>query len=433
MSDVAPDSPGDGQPASAAYSVAGDLHLTGEGGVEGWVWSRERPDQRLIAEILVDDTRIGATVAARPRRDLAERGIGDGAHGFGFCPPAGTIPAHGPVVVTARERRTGQIFARIVRDGAAINPRHEAVIDAAQARIGTLWAGLEAVRAGSPAGGHAARLRSVFEELSIRLAVRARGGTGTAEIAVAYEQLRRQYGALVLPLPDAPALSLVLQVGADAAAALGHLHALAPALREIGAEVVVVDDGTDPLGALLPALAANIVYLRAPAPRTGARTVAEAVQVARGRTVALLEPEPGSATALVAIAECTAAAPRAVVLGPSTMAAAARVGFLDRLPPARRAPARLGLMLALDRDLLREAGGLDPAMSDGAGLDCADLWLRCRLLGARALGWTEPPRAPPPGRRPPAHGDITHPQAAHRALTAFRDRWRRSFADSAHA
>lgn len=442
MSDAAPERARNGDPAPAAYAVAGDLHLTGDGGIEGWVWSRDVPDQRLIAEILIDDRRIGATVAARPRRDLVEQGIGDGGHGFSFCPPAGTIPAHGPVAVTARERRTGQIFARILREGAAISQPHQDAIDAAQAQIGLLWAGLEAVCAGSPAGGRAAALRTAFHELSIRLAVRARGGGpgggpgGADEIAVAHEQLRRRCGALLLPRPGAPALSLVLPVGADAAVALGHLHALAPALHEIGAEVVVVDDGTDPLGALLPALAANIVYLRAPAPRTGAGTLAEAMLAARGRTVALLEPgpEPPSAAALASLGACAAAAARTVVLGPAAVAAAARVGFLDRRPAAHRAPARLGLMLALDRDLLREAGGLDPAMRDGAGLECAELWLRCRLLGAPALAWTDPPRPPAPDGRPAAGGgETTHPQAALRALTAFHDRWRHPVADHAHA
>jgi hypothetical protein len=91
-------------------------------------------------------------------------------------------------------------------------------------------------------------------------------------------------------------------------------------------------------------------------------------------------------------------------------------------------------MLAVDRDLLRAAGGFDPAMSDGAGLDCVDLWLRCRLLGAQALAWTEPPRAPaPPGRTAFLTRTPLHPDAAMGALAAFRDRWRPPLTEPAHA
>ena len=53
-------------------------------------------------------------------------------------------------------------------------------------------------------------------------------------------------------------------------------------------------------------------------------------------------------------------------------------------------------------------------MVDGAALESADLWLRCRLLGADALAWREP--AGPPGEEPPRRAP---PQAALRALAAF--------------
>jgi hypothetical protein len=315
-------------------------------------------------------------------------------------------------------------------------------LDAAQAQIATLWAGLEAVRPRASDPGRRGRMQAAFKDLSALLAVRARGGgEGAAtEIAVAHERLRRQCGTVRLPLLAAPALSLVLPVGADAALILGHLRAIMPALTDIGVEVILVDSGLDPRGALIPALAANVVYLRAPAPPAGLRATADALLAARGRTVALLEPGPAppSRAALIALAARAAAAPRTVLLGAHALAAAARVGWLDDVTEAQRAPGRLGLVLALDRDLLRAAGGLDPAMReaagrDGAGLDGADLWLRCRMLGARALAWTEPPGAPAAPDRDAIPIHAIPPHAAPHPLAGVRDRQSPPPTDAAHA
>jgi hypothetical protein len=107
-----------------------------------------------------------------------------------------------------------------------------------------------------------------------------------------------------------------------------------------------------------------------------------------------------------------------VLLGATALAACNRVAALDATPPDCPAPGRLGLRIALAGDLLVRAGGLEPAMMDGAALECADLWLRCRLLGADAAIWREPAGAPgeAPARRVPL-------QTAQRALAAFRHRW----------
>ena len=44
--------------------ITGDIQLQPDGSVEGWVWSPDLPGQRLVAEILVEDVRIGAMVSA---------------------------------------------------------------------------------------------------------------------------------------------------------------------------------------------------------------------------------------------------------------------------------------------------------------------------------------------------------------------------------
>jgi len=394
------------------YRVAGDLELKPDGTVEGWVWSCDRPDDGLVAEILVDGVCVGAVAATGFRRDLIAQGMGDGQHGYRLSLPAGTIPADGPVVISARDRASQQEFARIVRQGPALASRHREVLDAAGEQMQGLWAGLETLLAGT---SKADRLRGAFGQLAALLAARAgsRDETVLLAPAIALDGLRRGAGRVEMPLIGRPALSLVMPAGRDASATLRRLAALAPALSAAEAEIVLVDDGADPATALLPALAPNLVYLRAD-------SLAEAAHAARGTVVAVLEAEPPapSATALLALAQRTAAAPRTVLLGATALAACKRVAALDATPAECPAPGRLGLRVALAGALLVRAGGLEPSMVDGAGLECADLWLRCRLLGADALAWREPAGAPgeAPARRVPAH-------SAERALAAFRQRW----------
>ncbi len=393
------------------YRVAGDLELKPDGTVEGWVWSADRPDERLVAEVLVDGVCVGAVAAATFRRDLVAQGIGDGQHGYRLSLPAGVIPVGGPVVISARDQASQQEFARIVRPGPALAAQHREALEAAAEQMQGLWTGLDALLAGRAGASKADRMRGAFGQLAALLAARAQAGDKTVPLApaIALDGLRRVAGLLDLPLIGAPALSLVMPAGRDAAATLRRIAALVPTLAEAAAEIVLIDDGADPATALLPALAPNLVYLRAGGPDQVAGTLAEAARGARGTVVALLEAEPRqpSATALLALAHATTGAPRTVLLGATALAACRRVDALDATPPDRPAPGRLGLRIALPGDLLVQAGGLEPDMVDGAALESADLWLRCRLLGADALAWREP--AGPPGEEPPRRAP---PQAA---------------------
>lgn len=402
--------------------ITGDIQLQPDGSVEGWVWSPDLPGQRLVAEILVEDVRVGAMVSAMFRRNLVTQGVGDGHHGFRFRLPPGAIPDDGPVMITGRERQSKQVFARIVRQGPA--PAHREAIDAAAGRVQALWTDLEALRAGREQTSKADHLRDGFARLALLLAARARAHDDSAGIAatVALGGLQRAAAGLALPRSGRPGISIVLPAGPDVYAALRRLRALAPALTAIEGEILLIDDAADPATALLPALVPNIVYFRAGGPEGMARGVALGARAARGTTIALLEPavQLPSAAALLALARHAAAAPQTVLLGPAALAACARVNALAAAPEVV-APARLGLRIALARDLLVRAGGVEAEMADGAALKSADLWLRCRLLGAAAQAWREPVRTA--GQEPPQR---ERPRAALLALAAFRHRWRAS-------
>ena len=402
------------------FGVTGDLQLMPDGAVEGWVWSRDLPGEQLVAEVLVDDAQVGTIVSDLFRRDLLGQGIGDGRHGFRLCLPPGAIPGDGPVMITGREQQSKHVFGRIMLGGQGLTPKHQEAIESAAEQVRSLGTGLQALLAARPETNMSGRLRDAFGQLAPMLAARVRGDGGEIAAAVALRRLRRAAGQLEMPRFGRPALSIVLPAGLDAPATLRRLRALAPALAGAEAELLLLDDGADPATALVPALVPNLVYLCAASPEDQARSLSEAVRIARGGFVAVLEPDPPepSATALLALARQMAEAPRRVLLGASALAACARVAAPGASPAACQAPARLGLRVALARDLLVRAGGLEPAMVDGAALESVDLWLRCRLLGADALAWSEPARSPGPV---PARRE--HPRAALLALGAFRRRW----------
>jgi hypothetical protein len=397
------------------HDVTGDVELRPDGSVEGWAWSRDRPDRQPIVEVLVDGVCVGAAAAVRFRRDLVTQGVGDGRHGYRLSLPPGTIAPDGPVVISVRDQASQQEFARIVRQGPALAAKHREALEAAAERMQGLWTGLEALLAAGAGTGKADQVRDAFGHLAALLAARARARDAAVPLApaIALDGLRRAAGRLEVPLIGRPALSLLVPAGQDALATVRRVAALAPALAAAAAEIVLIDDGADPATALLPALAANLVYLRAGSP-------AAAAEIARGAVVALLETQPArpSASAVLALAHHTAAAPRTVLLGAAALAACRRVAALDSLPPDCPAPGRLGLRIALPRALLVGAGGLEPGMVDGAALECADLWLRCRLLGADAAAWREP--AATPGEQPASR---VRPHTAMRALATFRQRW----------
>ena len=60
------------------HDLRGDLKERIDGGFEGWCWAPGRPDERLLIDLLVNDTVAASIVAAAFRRDLLTRGIGDG-------------------------------------------------------------------------------------------------------------------------------------------------------------------------------------------------------------------------------------------------------------------------------------------------------------------------------------------------------------------
>ena len=317
-----------------------------------------------MVDLLVNDTLAVSMVAAMFRRDLLVRGCGDGQHGFLMRLPPNFPAAAGECLITVRERRSRLVFGRLLRSGTAAA---DAPVRRAAAEVEALFEAVAAARPGAAAP--AARLRAAFGALAAGLAGRNPGARP----------------ALALPHVAAPRLTLAL-IAADTQAALPRIAALAPALGEIGAELLAID----PTGAaaLLPARVRNLRYARAP--RSGGVAAALDLAAALGRGDWLLLAggvAAPSAAALLALARALPAGGRGLLVGAAVAGPAP-----DLRAATLRLPAPLGFVAGCDRLFWREAGTFAATSPAAPDLACAELALRAHLLGVQLLIVHEPAR-----------------------------------------
>lgn len=93
--------------AALPVSVKGYVEKITQRGAQGWAWSPSSPDTVVAVEAILDGRIIGRGTADRMRRDLKERNIGTGDHGFemsfdeqltgGNIPMLRVISADGPI------------------------------------------------------------------------------------------------------------------------------------------------------------------------------------------------------------------------------------------------------------------------------------------------------------------------------------------------
>jgi hypothetical protein len=228
-----------------------------------------------------------------------------------------------------------------------------------------------------------------------------------------------------LPAVRRPKVSIILHAG-SAVPTARSITAIAPALAELQAEVVLVDRGRDPLTSLLPSLLRNLrcIYDRTAIKPCDAGIIG--VGEARGDLLIFLDCDavPPSAAAVIDVATSVAGAPRFAV-GQRLLAPLRNLGMANIADDVtiRGGAAPLGLRMCVHRDLFMALGQFDTNLMDAPGLECADLFLKAMLTGARTEIWREPIRNSafqPAALRSDAPVDT---KRMLQALAAFRTRW----------
>lgn len=69
-------------PAGEPADIRGLVDNATDKGLYGWAWNARRPGERVVVELQLDGRTLTSAVADGARADLAQAGVGDGAHAF---------------------------------------------------------------------------------------------------------------------------------------------------------------------------------------------------------------------------------------------------------------------------------------------------------------------------------------------------------------
>ncbi len=410
-------------------SVQGSLERRDDGTLEGWCWSPEFSDRRLAVEILEGDVVVRVVEAGLYRGDLASRGIGDGWHGFWLEMPLPSPDARGGSgrLIRAREAASGILLGQVMEETGDLSAIVR--LDRAGMELASLQAELAGLHARLAARRSAHHAMSPLDQMAAMLAVRswrapqAEPGEPAFAVAMAQEELLRRQPGFALPAPPArPSATILLLAASDVHETITALRAIAAGMAELDADIVLVDDGQDARTSLIQGVVRGLVVVP-PVGVSLAGTVNAAADVAASANLMVVRAEPAmcSPTALAQLGG--AGLDNMILVGEPVHDSLHRWGMANtddgpQTPTQLILGAPLALVLALPRQMWRDAGGLDSAFDDGGELLWADLCLRARLLGARVRRVRLPAQFATFGS--PLMSD---PAAAWMAATRFRARW----------
>ncbi len=341
--------------AAAPPALQGGLNVMPPRQVSGWCLWPDRAGARVTVEILVDGRVVAAMVAAQ-----RFGGAGDGRHGFALTLP---VALAGPAtsVVEARERGGGTVFGRVVLFA-------EQIAQPIEDRL----AALDRSVLHAPIIGQSRQfypgVREAFAGAGAVLMQRAVG-------EVRSERRRLARRAPRLALAERPALSVIVAAAPGVDRTLDVLAGLQPLCDAEAVEVLLADDGADPRTLLLAQVLPGVRYVRE---RGGLRgsLLNQLVADAQGATLCFLDQDPpGGAWAWPPFAET----PRTIHVGGAVAAALSQAAAVGR--PAPQGRGAQAVALQVERAVVHEAGGFDPALH--GTLAYADMALKGSLLGAQ--------------------------------------------------
>src|SRR4051812_40970347 len=130
-------------------ACVGRIQLVFGSSIDGWCWYPDRPAERALIDVVVNDRIVASTKAARMRTDLRDFEACDGYCGFSVALGEAVIAAQGGVVIEVRERRLRQVIGRVVRPDGFVAPGLEARLRQVEAALDAVAAGVERAAATS--------------------------------------------------------------------------------------------------------------------------------------------------------------------------------------------------------------------------------------------------------------------------------------------
>lgn len=349
------------------YSAIGDLVLGVYGGLEGWCRYANHPDRRATVELLCNGESVRVCEAVRFRSDQRDLGAGDGYCGFWFILSDEIMLKGQHYVYEAREQEQGTIIGRVTVGRGDTSIEKDLLKECNFTNL------LEEKISRQKTTNFASEAFSLLGKALLYKARNSQRGQPielTIPKACAQEALDVQ--AADLRWHPNPRVSLIVTADSDTEDLIKRLRLAAYALRRTTSEIIIVDDGSSPLIALLPSRLRGLVVVRtAPCVARGSRMNAAAA-VARGDIMAFARLGGPSPADLETVAD----------LPSNTLAFDANLGFHGT---ERQTHLRHGLDCVVSRADFYSCGGFDP-LEDGKSL-WIDLFHKASAIGLALKPW----------------------------------------------
>lgn len=91
-------------------TIVGEAALDADGVLHGWCWDAQRPQDRLLLDVSINNEVVASVIASRFREDVRDRKFGDGYHGFHLILTKLLELPGGCAQISLHERRSGYSF-----------------------------------------------------------------------------------------------------------------------------------------------------------------------------------------------------------------------------------------------------------------------------------------------------------------------------------
>jgi hypothetical protein len=367
----------------------GEAQLGADGVLQGWCWNPNRPTERLVLEILINERIVSTFVASRFREDLRDRDIGDGYYGFIATLTKSLVDAGDNFVISARERGSGSCFWRQVtgesglpQDFAArfAEVRHRFSRVARSSRFRTLGT-----------SSFTSRVSTELGALGMHLRPETRLDNGyLPPIARARSALLQQTARVDIEIIRSPKVAVIIIADSTSNDVLSTISAVVPTLTIIGASLLLIDRGSNADVALAPSIFGNLRYIFDPRYNLGSM-LAVALKYSHGDLLIVIR-NPGESI-VQGLPEIVAQMhdSSSVYMNARSVEMAYGISAESSEDLSRwRAKFSIGLEFAGRRELFAQFRGFSLTKDRLTGLEDVDLAIRAIHLGIEFCVWDEP-------------------------------------------
>ncbi len=368
----------------------GEVQLGADGVLQGWCWNPNRPTERLVLEILIDERIVSTFVASRFRDDLRGRNIGDGYYGFIATLTKSLLDAGDRFVVSVRERASGCCFWREVRGESGLPYDFAGRLAEVRQRFSRIaWSSRFRTRS---AASLPLKISTDLGTLGTHLRVAKGIDTRHLQpIARARTALLEEIPPAVLEIFPFSKVAVIIIADSTSNVVLSAISAVVPALKSIEASLLLIDRGSNAEVALAPTLFGNLRYIREERSSLGS-LLTDVLKYSHGDLLLLVNnPEASIARGLPEIVTHMHNS-SSLYINARSMEVARRICAVSSGCSSRQ-PGNfpIGLVFAGRRELFERINESYGASDNVTGVEDVDLAIRAIRDGIEICAWGEPP------------------------------------------